>query len=111
MNKDEEEELIEIDRAVLVNISDVEHVINFFLVILVKVSLTVWSLELEWSHCMEEHCVAHSLLSINDILSKVLVDLLRVAEEPDLVVVKAILLLLLTGWSSLSNVLILKIHV
>ena len=40
-----------------------------------------------------------------------LVDILRIAEESDLVVVKTVLRLLLTGWSSLSDILILKIHV
>ena len=111
VNKDEEEELIETNRAILVNIRDVEHMVYFFLVFLVEFSFAVWPLELERSHSVEEHGVAHSLLTVNDILSEVLVNLLRVAEESYLVVIKTILLLLLASWGSLSDVLILKIHV
>jgi hypothetical protein len=111
VTKYEEEELVEIDIAILVNISNVEHVINLLFEVFVEVSLGIRSLVLEWAHCMEEHCVAHGLLSIDDILSEMLVNLLWGAKESDLVVVVTVLRLLLTGWSSLSDVLILKIHV
>ena len=91
VNKYEEEELVEIDRAILVNIGNVKHVIDLLLVVFVEVSLGMRSLELEWAHCMKEHCVAHGLLSIDLILGEMLVNLLRTTKESDLVVIETVL--------------------
>ena len=97
-HQNKEEELVEINVSVLVYIRDVHHVVNTIFVLLVEFSLILRLLELIWSHRSQEVSVAHGPHSIFILLSKVPEYLLRLAMEPDLVLLEALLLLQLKGF-------------